>query len=692
MDKAVISRVATFRTYMPTSGGVLLAGLVTIVLSLPPLLWFYRNWMLNADAAFYLSVAANLATGQGYTTLGNEIVGFRGPVLPGMLSLLVLLFGRNPYRIVDAVRIIELLDPFIAFLLLRKVGGTAVGLVTAALIAFFGYIATTHLAFTPDAIMMIPYLLSLWMLLVAIHREDVALAASSGVLLGIAILTKETAFTGVPLALITALVFGFRLRLMIAHYFSLGIVCLAWWLWLYLETGKIFLLQAGEVHLISSLGAWEKVLVAIGVVFITAIIMTGYATGLFTAFMQRTKIRVTAGWVIAIAYSAVMSAVVLSARVTPKHWTKYGADTISYLRGEVLSQTPLWFLLPLAVGFLLWRVARRDRNWTYLLIILLLWIPIPLLLILLRYNVRQWLVPETLYYGALAGAIVHLVLLALSRSRIAVRAIASVATLLVAIAVGYATITQFNTLQGVASARDQEVWNETNASVYNMHEWLAQNIPAGTTILSTRNYTYALSFLDETNHDYRLLILPDEKEGLSKHQLVARASCALHGKSKCKESMPTYLSFTTSKTCDSSYISTQNTVEPMLQTLEKTHAKYLLLTQPVRGDNVSSLGSQLRQSGAFSYQHASYLDIGGSFSEKQGLYLLRFDGPLKVSGLTVNMLPSDFDQLSTCLKKQLGKNYAVGFRSLFPNGINILKQSKYSQAMRAQVNEIYSGK
>jgi 4-amino-4-deoxy-L-arabinose transferase-like glycosyltransferase len=76
-------------------------------------------------------------------------------------------------------------------------------------------------------------LLALLALIAAIKSRgsSLVLAFLLGLLLGVSVLTKETAFANLPLALLGVLLLDWSLHAALWHYLSAALVCLPWWVW-----------------------------------------------------------------------------------------------------------------------------------------------------------------------------------------------------------------------------------------------------------------------------------------------------------------------------------------------------------------------------------------------------------------------------------------------------------------------------
>lgn len=371
---------------------------VILLCSILPLLYYSRTWYIYSDDSEYLMKSLNLASGKGYTAYG------RGPMLPIVLSALIKLLGTNSEAIAWTMRALALLIPLFVYFLVKRVAGPTAGLVGAALVAFFGYIALVPQAFTVDALEAVIYMFCLVTTLYALQSGLTWLSLLSGILLGLAILTKETSFTGVPFALIAALIAGGRFRVLLAHYIGLASMCLPWWIWVYVETGDIYLLESGQIHILNTLPPRFPALAFAAALALTVGIIIAYRLGLPQWYLRSERRRQLTAWTLICMWAVALSGVLLVSDFSQAlpSWSDG-----KYLLHIVLSQTPLWFFFPLAAGFLIWQTVRGQRSYAYLLAIWICWLPLCVLLAVLHYNIRQWIIPQALFYSGIAAMAGH---------------------------------------------------------------------------------------------------------------------------------------------------------------------------------------------------------------------------------------------------------------------------------------------
>ena len=130
-----------------------------VVLSVPPLVWFAHDWTVGNDATRYLFAGSELVLGQGLQTSdGLPFNGGHGPVFPALIGALILVIGRDIEALAWTLRLLALLNPLMAYFLVKRISGPLAGLIAAALVTLFGNMS---LALNIDAVLLTFYLLAL---------------------------------------------------------------------------------------------------------------------------------------------------------------------------------------------------------------------------------------------------------------------------------------------------------------------------------------------------------------------------------------------------------------------------------------------------------------------------------------------------------------------------------------------------
>ena len=133
------------------------------VLSVPGLVFFGRNWTVVdvGDSARYLMAGSQFISGQSFEGVGQlaEYNGVHGPGLPALIGFLIPFFGHDPESLAWATRLMALLIPLLAYLLVKRISSPVAGLIAAALVSLLGYTADSVIAISIDPLMLMFYLL-----------------------------------------------------------------------------------------------------------------------------------------------------------------------------------------------------------------------------------------------------------------------------------------------------------------------------------------------------------------------------------------------------------------------------------------------------------------------------------------------------------------------------------------------------
>src|SRR5215207_2060110 len=374
---------------------------LVLALSILPLLWFGSNWVTATDGSRYLLLGWNLISGEGYTLLGDTYT-LRGPGFPGLLGGLMLLFGRDVESLAWTARLLTLANPVLMYFLIKRIAGPMAGLLAAAMVTLFGYAATFTEAFHIDAVQLTLYLLVALVLLIGAQKDRAVLWLLSGLLLGTAILTKETALVALPLALFAALLFGWSFRGVLLHYTGVAAVCLPWWVWVWAVSGNVYMLSRFPSKVIVS--------VVVAALAVAALFAAGsYRSGIVPRLLAKERWRQGVGWFVVLAPTAVLLVLVLGTNYLAFNLA-YGDSEIEnipkYITSELARDIRLWYLLPFAGVYMLWETVRGNRLWGFYLALLVLQVPVLLIVLQNQWNTRQYLIAEALLYGALAGLVV----------------------------------------------------------------------------------------------------------------------------------------------------------------------------------------------------------------------------------------------------------------------------------------------
>ena len=147
--------------------------------------------LVGGDGPFYLQVGDNVARGLGLT-YGNDPVGVVGPVYPAYLALLQIVFGFE--NVVIVARLGQALMGAILSLLVFDLGRRCirleVGIAAAVLLAIDLRFIVESGSVSTESLLTILLMLSIWLYVVAIERDNTRMWIFVGVSTGITTLTR----------------------------------------------------------------------------------------------------------------------------------------------------------------------------------------------------------------------------------------------------------------------------------------------------------------------------------------------------------------------------------------------------------------------------------------------------------------------------------------------------------------------
>jgi 4-amino-4-deoxy-L-arabinose transferase-like glycosyltransferase len=300
--------------------------------------------------------------------------------------------------LVWAVRLLALFNPLLAYFLAKRLSSPLAGLLAAALLTLFGYNVMATNAFNIDGVLLTFYLLALLSLLAALKRGySPTLALLSGSLLGASILTKETAFANLPLALLAVLLVDWELGAAIWHYAGVALVCLPWWAWRWSETE--------EVYLIDRLPPSLQLPVVLVSAVVLGLAVAAYALGMVDRLLAVERWRRWVGWFVVVVWSVSLTILVLA---TGSHkLAKASLGSLGhYFAGLLAPSTIVVPVLLLVGGYMVWKALKGEEGWKLLALALLFQLPVCLLVAVQEWAPRQFLVAQTLTLCALGALVV----------------------------------------------------------------------------------------------------------------------------------------------------------------------------------------------------------------------------------------------------------------------------------------------
>jgi 4-amino-4-deoxy-L-arabinose transferase-like glycosyltransferase len=617
-----------------------------VVLSVLPLVWFAHDWTVGNDAARSLFAGSELVLGQGLQTSdGLPFNGGHGPVFPALIGALILVFGRDIETLAWALRLLALLNPLLAYFLVKRISGPLAGLIAAALVTLFG---TMHLAINIDAVLLMFYLLALLTLLAAIDRGGSALAVLSGALLGASILTKETAIASLPLALLAALLLDWELHKALWHYLGLGLVCLLWWIWWWSASGQVYLIE----RLPPSLQLPSLVAAAILLVAGTL----AYATGTVDRFLADEGRRRWTGWSVVLAWTALLSGLAL-ATGAPALMEASVESLRLYLARLLAPATVVVPGLILVGGYVLWKALRGDGPWRILALALIFQVPVCLLIVVEGWAPRQFVVAQTLLFCALAALVVDAGEAALRGHDYSGRLTgALVAVPLVTLLLVFSV----ERVQALLPDDPDTAFERRRAApqASGMIDWMSENVPEGELVLVTPAYSLNryLIFLDGGRHQWAFLSL-DQEPCQPRPNIQIRCDPADNALSRTP---PDAVWVQMGSQCRVTSLSMSN----LLEQVRRTGSDYVMISGGYTLPGILELPPRLEESGAFEVVH-SELDRRGA---NKGLVLLKSTRRAP-RAVPTQMSANTMQQLRRC-EQAKGPGYEERIRSGFPSGIS----------------------
>jgi 4-amino-4-deoxy-L-arabinose transferase-like glycosyltransferase len=615
---------------------------------MPALLWFAHHWtIIGNDSGRYLLAASQLISGHALDDLKSisEFNGGHGPVLPALIGALIVIFGRDTEELVWALRLMALLNPLLAYLLARRISGPFAGLIAAALVALLAFNVKGTSALNIDAPLLTFYLLALLALMAAIERNSSLLALLSGALLGVAILTKETALANAPLALVAVLLLGWNPRGALWHYLGLALVCLPWWMWAWSATG--------EIYLVDRLPASLQLPVLMAAVIFLVLGALAYASGHFARFLNDEHRRRWGGWFVVIAWSVALTGMLLAT-------ASYALGTVSlealklYLANLLAPVVVVVPVLVVVVCYVSWKALRRDAAWKLLAVALLFQVPGCLLVVVERWAVRQFLIPQTLVLCALAALVVEASEAALRKERFSFAQLTGVVLavplviLLLAASVGRLEALLPESTGGTLA--EQRTVAPDKAE---MVDWLTGNVPEGEQLLVNSAQANYMMYLDGGRHEWTKLRL-DQGMCVPSPNVQARCSPEENAISRIPSDA---IWVQMMGGCRVISLSMPN----LLQQVRQTGSGYVMISSSFKYPGILELTSLLQESGSFEAVHAE------ASSGARGVVLL------KSTGRTPESVPTLINRTTVAGLKRCeradGPGYAERIRSTFPNGI-----------------------
>jgi 4-amino-4-deoxy-L-arabinose transferase-like glycosyltransferase len=643
---------------------------LVLVLSLPGLLFFGDNWsVVGNDSSRYLLAGAQFVSGQTLVGLEHlsEYNGGHGPGLPALIGVLVLFFGRDPEPLAWAARLLALLNPVLAYFLVKRISNPAAGLIAAALVCLFGFTVDSEIAIIIDPLMLTFYLASLLGLVSAIARKSPPYSFLSGAFLALSLLTKETTVASVPLALVAVLLLDWDLRVALWHYLGLALASLPWWIWAYSATGEIYLMDRLPD------GLQTPALTAAAVFVVLAAV--AYVTGLVDRFLADRHRRRWTGWFVAISWTVLLSGMLL-ATATRALATLSFKLLRPYLANLLEPAVVVVPVLLAAIGYVVWKVFRQNGQWRLIALAMLFQVPVCLLVTVVRWAPRQFLILQTLVLCILAALLVEACVAAFEALRdrdYSARLLWAVVAVPLAIVLVLGSVDKVRALlPGGPAGRPSGGQEEPNPEIA-MADWVAQNVPEGEHMLVVAEPPINGAAIGVARNAY-LTFLNGERYGATQLQLDQPLcssspnvpnSCDPE-KTSISDIPPDAIWVEMTGGCHVLSLSMPN----LLEQLRENDADYLMISGSHKFPGILQLSQILQRSNAFELAH---VEPAKRSSSKRGVVLLKRTGQ-KPKALSTQMTMKVLSSIRRCERAQ-GPGYRERLQSTFPNGIVTLPSS-----------------
>ncbi len=480
------ARIAAQRLSYRESSIVWLAALALVAACLVPALTAGRG-RLTSDESLYVAEALNISQGRGAVYTTGEPVVHRAPLFPALLALDFKLAGGSLDAATWVSRLATVLNAFMVALLARRLAGSVAALVCGVVVASAAYLNGLGASIFLDQVECAFVLASLLLLSLTPERKGIVPHFSAGLILGLAALTKESALQMAPLPLLLALIGGaypgWR-RGLAAWSAGLGLVAGVWWLWVFVQSGQVYLLGDPATPAVGAIAAGF----GLGVVAAATALSRwgGAVTPRPMAIHQALGIAFLAVWVAAFIAGLEWQAW--------EHPRRYLTDVPHYFL-HVL--TPGFPAAPLILAALIWamgRALRGHREAAFVSCACLLFSPFVIVIANRELALRD--AAPFLYAGSLALGCAAAWLVDwgsdLGRGqRLPIVGLAGAAV--VAVALAAVALPGAGRVERAAALTPDGDWD--NAIAAGTADWLSANVAPGTPVMSTRLYFSQVYFL-----------------------------------------------------------------------------------------------------------------------------------------------------------------------------------------------------
>jgi len=653
--------------------------------SILPLYWFSKYMIIRPDSAWYLLQGFNLLSGRGYTVFDQLPMPLRGPVLPFVVGTLSMLLGNDPMQVAWGMKLLSLANPLIIFLITSRLSGYWAGCLAALLWSFLGISGHLEHAFTVDSLLLTFVLLQLAIILSDVESPRAWKPIVSGLLLALAVLTKETAMVLLPVGIIYCLLMCRGFRWLVLHYAAAAIACAPWWVWVWLKVREIYLFSSTQETLLRfRLQEW--------IVYIPLLLVAGI---LVAVVLSRRGLRLKAAWYDLsgcrlAGYRQGAAGVVNGCWVLAVSWMLlrgaegevYNTSTWSYIWDVLRPEFHLWILVPLAYVFALRQSFAKKPSWVVYTHYLFLWTPLALLLMVIKLAPRQWLVCQALVYIAIAAMIFTLARRAITILRDNNQFVGKVAgALSLAMLVALLTLTGTSQVRALTSPPEgYNIWETNVQAEMALYRWLSNNVPEGESLVIATHDRKASHQLNLTAfltaRDYRWVPLQIRRVKIGK----------LLNRNYSRLTTPVWLD--SQYYCSFRYLS----VAAVLRQMSAADAEYIVV--PLRANSYpgnNALVRSMLRTGLFDLSYYSTVTLY-SPEEHKDIQLthvvLRRNG-LKLGKATevpTILDSSTLERLGECAAESAGDNSELAIVLALPNGMTL---QQFTPEGKAEYQEIW---
>ncbi|MBI5288950.1 MAG: glycosyltransferase family 39 protein [Chloroflexi bacterium] len=514
------SRIHARAVSLPLALAAMAALLIPLVIASPS--------HLSSDESLYVAEAFNISHGKGLTYPSGDTITHRAPLYPLLLAPAVRLAGSDgAYGI---AKLVVVFNAVLVMALAWRMAGQLAGWITGLAAAASAYLSELGTTLYLDPMQCSFLLLCALALNTAVTSGRWRWYAASGLCLGFAFLIKESAVQWLPLAIVVVLSLpsarhrhGFRGAAVFTLVFLATVA--PWWIWLFAQTGQLFLL--GD----------PRALLAEGLVVLSiAAVFAGFAVAIRR--LPSPRYAVPAAVLISVTWCAFM--IYGLASFSSWGYPDEYLTTIPRYMLRVAPQMQPFFLIAVAWIWVCARAVRGDEPSRMLCAAAALFAPFALLAANDWLQLRDALPLIYLSYAALgiaaAGAWPALRRFSIDNSATVVLAGAS------AIAAAAFVFHEASVFRDV-TAREAEARDESGSwdSPYtrSVATWMEEHLPAGSNVLMSRLYFSGIHV--ETEGRFHIRQLPTVRVDIDPERaplLEARSNLFRWGESDIRSTQP----------------------------------------------------------------------------------------------------------------------------------------------------------